>query len=252
MADTKARRMSAHRYRQDVIHEVPNSPTARDPSRSRLSRKARGFIWTGVVFMIGVALVIGFFYLDRRGAISRLILSSGAWGIALSIVLMALFCVIPVPAEFLLILDMKVFGVWWGVLYSWIGTMVGCIGVFLLARYVAGGFLRSFVSEDRMEQVNEWVGKRGVVGLLLAHVIPLPFIVVNYAAGIIPSIRLWDFIWTSAVGGVPYYLGAALVFLGVSTKYLVWAIIGLIALSSIWIGGFLYNRHVARLKRWAH
>lgn len=248
MADTKARR----RQFQSVQSRQFTTSVAPPPVRERKPGRISGILWSGAVFVVGLLLVIGFFYLDRRGQISRLVLSSGGFGIAISVVLMAVFCVIPVPGEFLLILDMKIFGVWWGVLYSWIGTMIGSIGVFLLARYVAHNLLRSFIPDERMAQVNEWVGKRGVVGLLLAHVVPLPFIVVNYAAGIIRSIRLWDFIWTSAVGGVPYYVGAGLVFLGVSTKYLYWSVVGLIALVFIWIGGFLYNRHVNRLKRWLH
>lgn len=247
MSDTKSRGIGIEFTRATRVEPVISSS-----GRGSGNKKLRGIIWTGIVFALGIALVIAFFYMDRHGEISRLILATGGFGIAISIVLMAIFCVIPVPSEFLLVLDMKVFGVWWGVLYSWIGTMVGCIGVFLLARYVARGLLHSFVPEDKMQQVSAWVGKRGAMGLLLAHVIPLPFIVVNYVAGIIPSVRLWDFIWTSAVGGVPYYLGAALVFLGLSTKYLVWAIVGVVALCAIWIGGFLYNRRVNRLKRMAH
>ena len=242
MSGTKARRehfTSVHReFAADVPVHKANKPRPR----------TLHLVSTGVVFVIGILAVVWFFHLDRHGEITRLIVASGGLGIVISIVLMALFCVIPVPAEFLLILDMKVFGVWWGTLYSWIGTMVGCTGVFLLARYVAGGMLRAFIPEDKMEQVSEWVGKRGVAGLLLAHVIPLPFIVVNYVAGVIRSVRLWDFIWTSAIGGVPYYLGAALVFLGVSRKYMVWAVIGLIALVAIWVSGFWYTRRASLRK----
>lgn len=224
--------------------QVESRPrTSEDPKRDPSgARRRKSIIWTGVVFLVGVALVVVFFYWDRHGQISRLVQSSGPWGIVVTIVLMALFCLIPIPAEFLLVLSMKVFGVWSGIFYSWTGSMLGSIVVFLLARYVAQGAVRHFVSQDRMEEVNRWVGGKGVAGLLIAHILPLPFIVVNYAAGIIRSIRLWDFIWTSAVGGIPYYLGAALVFLGISRKYVVWLAVGGIAILAIWIAGFLYNR----------
>ncbi len=205
-----------------------------------------------LVFVLGVVLLGLIIYLDRNGQISRWIQSAGPWAILLSIFLMALFCVIPVPAEFLMVLNMQVFGVWWGILYSWLGSMTGSIAVFLLARYSAAHLIQRFISSDRLDQVDRWVENRGNIGLLLVHLIPLPFIVVNYAAGVLKSVRLWDFVWTSALGGLPYYLGAAFIFLGVSHRYLVWLMVGGLVVGIVWVLGYLYNRKVAKLKRWAH
>ncbi|RIV21830.1 TVP38/TMEM64 family protein [Alicyclobacillaceae bacterium I2511] len=221
-------------------------------TRSSERSDRRGVWGVVLIFTLGVALLGLFLYLDRNGQISRWIQSAGSWAILLSIFLMALFCIIPVPAEFLMILNMQVFGIWWGILYSWVGSMTGSIAVFLLARYTAGNFIRRFITPDRLAQVDHWVENRGNMGLLLVHLIPLPFIVVNYAAGILRSVKLWGFIWTSALGGVPYYLGAAFIFLGVSHRYMVWLMVGGVVVGIVWGLGYLYNRRVSKLARWAH
>jgi uncharacterized membrane protein YdjX (TVP38/TMEM64 family) len=218
-------------------------------SSSRGRSKSQSILWTILILLLGIALVITFFYLDRHNRISNLIQSSGGWGIVASIVLMFLFCIIPVPSEFLIILNMKVFGVWSGILYSWIGSLSGSVAVFLIARYFARDLLKRFISEKHMRRVETWIGHRGVLGLILVRIVPLPFIVTNYTAGVVRSISLWNFIWTSVVGGIPYYVGAALLFLGISKKYIIWLVIGGIAILAIWIIGYLYNRSTNKLAR---
>jgi uncharacterized membrane protein YdjX (TVP38/TMEM64 family) len=204
-------------------------------------------IWSILILMLGTALIVAFFILDKHNRLSRMIQSSGDWAIVASIVLMFLLCIIPVPSEFLIVLNMKVFGVWWGTLYSWIGSLAGSVAVFLLARYFMQGLLQRFISEARMKQVTSWIGDRGVIGLILVRIVPLPFIVVNYTAGVVRSISLWNFIWTSVVGGIPYYLGAALLFLGVSKKYVIWLVIGGIVVVAVWIAGYINNQRKNKL-----
>lgn len=197
-------------------------------------------------------LLIVFLHYDRSNKISHLIQSTGPFGIAIGTALMALISLLPVPAEFLMIMFMKIFGPWWGMLYSWAGSMIAAILTFYLARHYGRRLLKTFVSEERLSQVSRWIGDRGVIGLLLSRIVPLPFIVVNYTAGISKSVKPWNYIWTSAIGGIPYYVGAALVFLGVSKRYMLWLIIGGCAVLIIWILGYLLNRHVEFLKRWTH
>lgn len=220
-------------------------------SQKPLSRGA-GVFWSVVVVVGGIGLVIAFLHFDRNGQLSAAMRSWGGVGVVVSVLLMGLFCVIPVPSEFLMVMNMKVYGVWWGIFYSWSGAMVGATVVFFMARHMGSRLLQAFVSEARLSQVESWVQRRGVWGLLLARLVPLPFIVVNYAAGVIRSVRVWDYVWTTGVGLLPYDVGAALVFLGFSKRFLIWLIIGGVAIVGFWIGGFVVNRHVRRAQRWAH
>ncbi len=207
--------------------------------------KSVSIMWSAIILAVGIALVVVFLYLDRNNRISYAIQSSGVLGIGVAIFLMALFCVIPVPSEFLMIMNMKVFGVWWGILYTWVGAMLGAIAVFFLARRIGKRILQAFISDDHMRRVNRWIQDRGALGLLMVRLVPLPFIVVNYAAGVMESVATWEYIWTTGVGLLPYDLGAALVFFGLSTKYIWWLVIGAIAVVGIWVAGYLFNRSSA-------
>jgi uncharacterized membrane protein YdjX (TVP38/TMEM64 family) len=225
--------------------------TSAQTAKKKWSKRV-SLTWSIVIVAIGVALVVGFFYVDRTDRISNAIQSYGALGIVLSILLMALFCVIPVPSEFLMIMNMKVFGVWWGIFYTWIGAMLGAVAVFFLARYIGGRLLEPFVDDQQLDRVNGWIKKRGAIGLLLARLVPLPFIVVNYAAGVLKSVNVWEYVWTTGIGLLPYDIGAALVFLGFATRYTLWLIVGGLAIVAIWIVGYLYHRQVHKAQRLAH
>ena len=220
----------------------------RSDSRPKWNKSVSIF-WTIAILIIGVLLVVAFFYLDKNNRISIAIQSWGAWGIILSIFLMALFCVIPVPSEFLMIMNMKIFGVWWGIFYTWVGAMIGAVAVFFIARSIGSRILQAFISEKRLQQVNKWIKNRGPVGLLMVRLVPLPFIVVNYSAGVMESVSTWEYVWTTGIGLLPYDLGAALVYLGLSTKYIWWLAIGGLAVVGIWVGGYLISRSANKLNR---
>jgi len=233
-----------HAYQQ-VQTSVSPAPAAVEPSWQR-SSWWKGTLVTIAVLGLGVWLVVLFYQLDRAGTLSTTIRGFGAFGIVLCILLMAAFCVIPVPSEFLMVLSMKVFGVWWGIFYTWIGAMLGAITVFYIARYTGRKLLARFVPEFRMHQVEAWVARRGAIGLLLARLVPLPFIVVNYTAGALKSVRARDYIWTTGLGLLPYDLGAALVFLGLSRRFSIWLVAGGVAIIGFWIVGLWLQRKLKR------
>ncbi len=214
--------------------------------------KWAGLTLTTGVFVIGLGLVGLFLHLDRQNMISNAIRETGSLGILIAIFLMAAFCIIPVPSEFLMIMNMKVFGVWWGICYTWIGAMLGAVMVFFMARYFGRQILHAFIAEEKLQRVNQWVENRGRMGLLLARLVPLPFIVVNYAAGVLKSVRIWNYIWTTGIGLLPYDLGAALVFIGLSKQYTIWLIVGGAAVIGIWIGGSFFNHRLIKTGHSAH
>ncbi len=195
-----------------------------------------------------MVLVALFFYLDRRHTLTHVILSWGILGIAASIIVMALLCIVPVPSEFLLIMNMKVYGVWWGIFFGWSGSLIGAWAIFAIARRFGRPLLMRFVSKERFDQIDQWVSSKGALGLLMARLLPLPASVVNYVAGVIRSVRIWDYTWTAAISIIPYYLGAALVFLGIFSRYTVWLFIGGIFIAAFWATSY-YLTHNLNKKR---
>jgi uncharacterized membrane protein YdjX (TVP38/TMEM64 family) len=225
-------------------HATGNAVRAMVSIRMKNRRKWASITWAVAIFLIGAVLAAVFFRLDRMGVISQAIRSLGIFGIVLAILLMALFCVVPLTSELIMIMNMKIFGAWTGIFYSWSGAMIGATAIFLLARTFGRRLLQPFISEKHFRQVNVWVKSKGTLGLLFVRLLPLPFIVVNYTAGVLPSVKLRNYVWTTGLGILPYNLGAALIFLGVSRHLVTLLAVGAAAVAAIWAGGFMiYRRH---------
>ena len=201
-------------------------------------RIARTILGTVVTVIAGILLLI--VYYRYQHFISPFIRHLGPLGVLASIILMAILCIVPFPAEFLMILDMQIYGVWLGILYVWLGAMLGAYVTFLVAKHFGEGFVRRFVGQKHLDKLRKSVKRYGAMGLLVSRMIPfIPFVVLNYASAMIPEVTTWEYLWTTGVGIMPYDVGAALLFLGVSKKTIVWLIVGGIAILLIWFTTFL-------------
>ncbi|MCL6598865.1 MAG: VTT domain-containing protein [Alicyclobacillus macrosporangiidus] len=204
--------------------------------------------WTFILFAVSVIGVGVYLYLDRHDALSDVIRSWGAIGIVLSILFMALVSITPMPSDALLVLYMKMYGAWWGVLYGWTGAVLSSFVVYALARNLGRPLFQSLITPARFEQVDAWIRRHGVWGLLFARLLPIPGFVVSYIVGTMPSVRLWPYVWTAAVSVLPYFVGAALIFLGVLEGFVWWVLIGVIAVGVFWGFGYWLRRRGNREK----
>lgn len=164
-----------------------------------------------------VVIIVGFYlYTIHTGQAQHLLISIhhlGFWGVAAGIVLMAIFCVIPVPSEFISILLMQIYGIWGGTLYSWLGAILGAVVALYMARALARPLAMRF-AKKYVGWIKPWLERRGTLGLLIVRVMPaVPYHVVNYAAGIL-DVSIWAFLWTSALGLIPFQLALAGVYSG--------------------------------------
>ncbi len=202
-----------------------------------------------VPVLIGMLLLaaVAWVYFHYRHSLSIhhaivVIQGAGVYGIVVAILLMAVLCVLPVPSEFLIVANMVIYGVGWGLFYSWIGAVIGAVWAMYLTRWVGQPYVKKLLSEERQRQVNSWVGERGILGLFALRFVPLvPFHALNYVAGLL-DVKLWPFVWTTAVGIIPFDLFMGAVFIGVShgmATWLLWAIVPLAALFAV---GFLYRK----------
>lgn len=194
-----------------------------------------------IVALFGL-LILAFFYLDRHNAISSLIKSLGPLGVLPAVLLMALLCMTPIPSEGLVLMYLKIYGVFWGTLLAWLGSNVGSLIIFFIIRHYGQFLLRKIISQERIETVNQWVNRRGTYGLLIVRLLPIPAFAVNYIASLIPTINLWPYLWTQMVTIIPYYAGTALVFLGVAKETWYWLVIGGLAIGAFWSISYILNR----------
>jgi uncharacterized membrane protein YdjX (TVP38/TMEM64 family) len=94
------------------------------------------------------------------------------------------------------------FGVWLAVPAVVFGATLGGSLIFLAAR---AGFAASFAqkSHGMIAKLRAGFHKDAVSYLLLLRLVPaFPFVVVNIACGVI-GVKLWPYVWTTALGIIP-------------------------------------------------
>lgn len=197
---------------------------------------------TGIIIAAFVILIAAFFYFDRRNQISTIIQAWGAWGAVFAVLLMTALCMTPIPSEGLVVMFLKIFGVYEGVLFAWVGSTLSSLVIFILVRFYGQTLMQKLISSERFNTVDHWVKGKGSLGLLVARLLPIPAFAVNYIAGAMPSMKLWTYLWTAAVSMIPYYIGTALVFIGVARATWLWLVLGFGALVLFWGTGYFLNK----------
>lgn len=88
------------------------------------------------------------------------------------------------------------------VFYTTIGATIGAVVAFLLVRYFFGDVIQ-YAYARQLAYFNRAVERYGAYFLLAIHlVVVIPFFLINILAGL-TRIRLWTFIWTTAIGNIP-------------------------------------------------
>lgn len=136
-------------------------------------------------------------------AMERALETWGPWAFAASVGLMVAHSFVPFPAELLAVANGMVFGLWFGVLATWSGAMIGGLLAFALARWLGQRFVRRMAGERRWGEIERVSAGYGAGALLLLRLTPvISFNLVNYAAGL-AGVGWWTFAWTTALGILP-------------------------------------------------
>lgn len=95
-----------------------------------------------------------------------------------------------------------VFGVFGAVVYVIIGATIGAVTAFSLSRYLVGDWVQARY-KDKLATFNRQVEQNGVYYLLTLRLMPLfPFTWINLFSGL-TKMRLFTFLWTTALGILP-------------------------------------------------
>jgi len=156
-------------------------------------RSGKGIVTVIAVVAI-IALVVLLFktgaieYLKDRRKMEALIESFGIWGPLVYIVSYALVTITCISAVPMTLVGGLVFGAVFGVIYTAIGAGIGLSLSFLIARYVARGFIEEkFGDSDAFKKINEGVKNDGWFILATTRLIPIfPFGIQNYVYGLTP------------------------------------------------------------------
>ena len=126
----------------------------------------------------------------------------------------------PIPGQALNFAAGYLFGLIPGILYSWLGLILGTTAALLLARYAGRPLVRRLVNPTALEKMDRLAEKHGLAFFFLVFLLPgLPDDIACFVAGL-TSLPLLALIAVSAIGRLPSV--AASVWLGVHAQGLPW------------------------------
>lgn len=131
------------------------------------------------------------------------ILSFGSLAVVVFILLMALntMTIMP-PTVIMMVLSGILFGPFIGSLALWTGLLLGSLGAFFIARFLAQDFISQRVG-GRVGAFNEKLKTSGFTVVLVARLIGLPpYELVNYASGL-SKIPFRSFLLATMFGSIP-------------------------------------------------
>jgi uncharacterized membrane protein YdjX (TVP38/TMEM64 family) len=160
----------------------------------------------GRVLVMALVFGGGVYVLAHRGTVSPLQIKAQLSGAPLAPLLYVLAhgvaSLVFVPRTFMAVAGGLLFGAVGGFFWATIGSTLGAVAGFILARYVNGGLLEP----ERMPKLGpllvkaEAGGWRAVAALRLIPVIPQP--VTNYGLGL-TRLSLWSYTLGTLVGSIP-------------------------------------------------
>ena len=163
--------------------------------------------------------------------------NAGAPGAAVVIGLLAADILIPVPSSLIMILSGAAFGVWWGAVIAFIGSISGEWLGFELARKYGTSLSTRFIGDEaERRRMNDLLVRHGAAAIAATRALPVVMETMSIVAGLSPMKRL-TFLAASTIGTVPIvavyaYAGA----MSKETGSLVPAIVILIAVAAVgWI-----------------
>lgn len=168
-------------------------------------------------------------------------MAHSGWPAAAAVVgLLAIDILIPVPSSVVMVLSGAVFGVWWGALLAFTGSIGGeWLGFELARRYGASRFSRFIGDEHERRRLDGILQTHGAAAVAVTRALPIVMETMSVVAGLSTMTRR-TFLLASALGTAPIvvvyaYAGAA----SRETGSLVPAIVILIAVAA---GGWVWYR----------
>lgn len=161
---------------------------------------------------------------------------TGGWAPVLYIGLFILLPAFFFPVAVLALAGGLLFGLWWGSVYTFIGAVLNCALMFLLARYVGRSQVQRLVEQKLSPQWQRRLqmadGKEGFLLLIILRLIPaVPYNLINYTFGL-TGISFSSYLLASAIGIIP----GTFAFINIGDKTLeagspsFWIAIGLLVL----------------------
>lgn len=174
-------------------------------------------------FFAAVILVLLSWYAGSRITPQQLKAALEGLGPLAALGYMGLFAVLPAfffPVAVLALAGGLLFGLFWGSVYTFLGAIINCGLMFMLARTLGHKQIQQLVKRKLpvqwQERLSKMAGREGVLTLILLRLIPaVPYNLINYAFGL-TDMHLSTYLWASALGIIP----GTLAFINIGDKVL--------------------------------
>lgn len=131
-------------------------------------------------------------------------MANAGWsGAAAVIGLLAIDIFIPVPSSIVMVLSGAVFGVWWGALLAFAGSIGGeWLGFELARRYGSSWFARFIGDEDERRRMDRILATHGAAAVAVTRALPVVMETMSVVAGLSTMTRA-TFLLASVIGTAP-------------------------------------------------
>lgn len=182
-------------------------------------------------------------------ALAEYLRSFGPWAVAVTLILFVVMTfTIVFPFMILSGAAGIVFGLWWGVVLSWLGEVLGAAFMFVFARYFFRASVSAWVVQSPyLKQVDAYSAKNGFKALLVARLLPLAPSGIITAVAAISSMTARDFFLATLLGKLPpvvikVLLGHDLAFAGENMERLIALVLLVVAI----YGGLWWRKRYKR------
>lgn len=134
-----------------------------------------------------------------------------------------------------------VYGLFWGVMISWAGEVIGAIVMFVFARYFFRHMIEGWIEKSKyLKQVDDYSAKNGFHALLIARLLPLAPSGIITAVAAISKMSFRDFMLATVLGKLPpvvikVLLGHDLAFAGENmTRLIVVVLLVVVIYAGMW------------------
>ena len=175
-------------------------------------------------------------------ALADYLRSFGPWSIVATIVLFTIMTfTIVFPFMILSGATGIMYGLFWGVIISWLGEVIGAVFMFVFARYFFRNFIATLLHKSNyLQQMDDYSAANGFKALLIARLLPLAPSGIITAVAAISKISFKDFFLATLIGKLPpviikVLIGHDLVFAGQNmTRLIIVVIIVVIVYIGLW------------------
>jgi uncharacterized membrane protein YdjX (TVP38/TMEM64 family) len=170
------------------------------------------FAYIGLIPVVRRTVYRGLYLLavGHLGQFHDYLRSLGPWAATVSTLLMVAQSVaVPVPVTLLMVANGLVFGIWSGMLVSFVGGFIGAVLAFYLGRRLGRQVVEHVVPRPALDAADKLMARRGGWAMVIGRWVPgIPCDPLSYAAGI-TRMPWGKFIVLTAVGLVPANLVTA-------------------------------------------